>query len=294
MDAISLWALLGYFEVPRSLTMSNASHLLCRRSSGILAGICASITVVCACSGPAKNAVAIQFALSPHSAANGAQGDSAHVHDLRFYVHDVVLLAENRELPLTLTTNEWQDTRLVLIDMTGSSADDTNAAIRGTTAESAGAYTGVRFVLGVPFEMNHADPLSAASPLNRGEMFWVWQSGYKFLRADLDDADRQWSFHLGSTGCVSASAVRPPRSPCSQPNTVTIELRGFDPTQRAIHVRVDEIIRAMRASDHRTCTGNYAQDPACAAGYGMTGLELNTGRCGANACEGQRLFTAPP
>lgn len=72
----------------------------------------------------------------------------------------------------------------------------------------------VSFDLGVPFAHNHTNPLTAKSPLNASEMFWSWQLGHKFLR--FDEAD--FSFHLGSTGCTSASRLRAPNHACESPN----------------------------------------------------------------------------
>ena len=41
-------------------------------------------------------------------------------------------------------------------------------------------------------------------------MFWVWQTGHKFMRLELATNNEQWLFHLGSTGCKSASVMRVP------------------------------------------------------------------------------------
>ena len=39
----------------------------------------------------------------------------------------------------------------------------------------------LNFELGVPFEQNHTNPLTAQAPLNVSEMFWSWQLGHKFF-----------------------------------------------------------------------------------------------------------------
>ncbi|MEC4727160.1 metallo-mystery pair system four-Cys motif protein [Shewanella sp. D64] len=81
------------------------------------------------------------------------------------------------------------------------------------------------FNLGVPFELNHQALLTSASPLNQSDMFWTWQLGYKFFRLDLATEQQQndklqtgWQFHLGSTGCQSASVMRAPAEECAYPN----------------------------------------------------------------------------
>lgn len=93
------------------------------------------------------------------------------------------------------------------------------------------------FDLGVPFELNHLNPLTADSPLNQSDMFWTWQNGHKFLRLDLTKKASQkietftaqnlqtgWQFHLGSTACQSASVMRAPTVPCGYPNRPRIKL----------------------------------------------------------------------
>jgi len=216
--------------------------------------------------------------------------DAASVHGLQFYVHDVRLLAaDGTAHALTLEQRApWQSERVALLNLAAGRRD----VVEGRAPQ--GRYTGVRFVVGVPFDLNHANPLAAAAPLDRAEMFWSWQSGYKFLRLDLAAGEHEAAFHLGSTGCSSASALRPPQQPCAQPNLMHIELRGFDPTKQPIHVRVAEIVSALEQTERRACTGDY-QQPACAAAYATTGLDASTGRCGgteAGTCV-QRLFVVP-
>lgn len=80
------------------------------------------------------------------------------------------------------------------------------------------------FTLGVPAALNHQDPLRAASPLNQSDMFWSWQQGYKYLRLELAGTEQQWALHLGATGCQSPSPMRPPATPCQQPNLARINL----------------------------------------------------------------------
>jgi uncharacterized repeat protein (TIGR04052 family) len=249
---------------------------------------CLAIIGICACTPHGDDSVSVQFRFPNGTAELGT------VRDLRFYVSDIELLDEaGRGYPVSLRSDEqWQNERVALIDMAG---DNSNSSIRGEVAgaELSGAeLSGIRFTLGVPFELNHANPMTAAAPLNRGDLFWSWQSGYKFLRVDLADAAREWSFHLGSTGCVSASALRASEAPCAQPNRVEVELRGFDPTREPILVRVDELFRSMHARESGTCTGNYAHDPACADIYSKTGLSPRDGQC-ETACSTQRLFSAP-
>jgi uncharacterized repeat protein (TIGR04052 family) len=153
---------------------------------------------------------------------------------------------------------------------------------------------GVRFSVGVPFDLNHSNPLTAAAPLNRTELFWSWQLGYKFLRVELTDDQHASAFHLGSTGCSSASALRPPQQPCAQPNVMRVELRGFDPMTQPIRVQTAALVAALKQTA-QACTGEYEREPACAAALATTGLDAKSGVCaGADGlCSDQQLFAAP-
>jgi len=82
----------------------------------------------------------------------------------------------------------------------------------------------IRFDLGLPFAVNHLNPLTQESPLNIPSMFWAWQIGHKFLRLEMAANNDNWLFHLGSTGCKSASPLRSPKEECRYPNRYTYEL----------------------------------------------------------------------
>jgi uncharacterized repeat protein (TIGR04052 family) len=172
---------------------------------------------------------------------------------------------------------------VALVDLTMRGAEQV-ASVRGAlSGGEAVEYRALRFTVGVPFDLNHANPLTAAAPLDRGDMFWTWQSGYKFVRADFTVDGQASSFHLGSTGCSSASALRPPAQPCAQPNRMRVQLEG-DP--------LNGVVRFHTAALGATvCTGSYAHDPRCASGYSSTGLRPDSGTCADEYCSAQRLWT---
>src|SRR4029453_646920 len=157
--------------------------------------------------------------------------------DFRFYVSNIKLVTVGgEEVPLELEQDDWQYQNVALIDfetgpehgcIEGSPA--TNTAIHGSVP--AGVYTTVKFDLGVPFDLNHADVSTAPKPLNVFAMFWSWNLGYKFLR--LDTADDKVRVHLGSTGCNGGSPSHPP-TPCSNLNLATVTLPGFNPSPHTI------------------------------------------------------------
>lgn len=249
----------------------------------VLPACIASLCLLSACD--RSHEVQLRFKLGPESAA---------IHRVQFYVFDVELLRGNGAWQsVTLNTESpWQTERVALLDLKGPNPER-REAVTGTVAGE--SYTGVRFSIGVPFELNHANPLTASAPLNRAELFWSWQSGYKFLRVELTDQEHAGAFHLGSTGCSSASALRPPAQPCMQPNMMRIELRDFDPLQQPIEVRVADMVAALKSSNQAACTGDYESDAACVAAFALTGLDVQTGMCASQdgICSSQRLFTAP-
>jgi uncharacterized repeat protein (TIGR04052 family) len=184
----------------------------------------------------------------------------------------------------------WQSPRVALVDLASGGGAPRRTIVHGTVdAPRDLRFTGIRFTVGVPFDLNHADPLVALPPLDRGELFWTWQSGYKFLRADLVVAGLERSFHLGSTGCSSASALRPPAQACAQPNRIRVELDG-DPTQAVIRFALAPLATAAPDAPPTACTGDYVHDPICSAGYASTGLDPRTGACPDGVCRTQELW----
>lgn len=168
--------------------------------------------------------------------------------DLRFYVHDVRLVdQQGTEVPLTLTVdNKWQNQRVALLDFEDKSGACTgttelNTVVRGTVLAGSNKWQGLRFRLGVPFALNHADVTKAESPLNLSSMFWSWQSGYKFLRLEGEvTGSAGLVVHLGSTGCQKdgTGAV----TSCQSPNRPEVSLTGFDPSSSKIVLDVATLL----------------------------------------------------
>ena len=224
-------------------------------------------------------------------AAPGQTG-TAHARNLEFFVHDIELLdgaGQPHALKL-LSGHASQNGDVALVDLAGPAGSSLQKSVRGTLESSARNFSGIRFTVGVPFALNHANPLTATPPLDRSEFFWTWQSGYKFLRADLSVDGHEYAFHLGSTGCSSASALRPPSQQCAQPHRVRVELKG-DPLNEVIRFRLEPLAMAARTAGFVTCTGNYGQAPACAPPFATTGLDAETGACPTGICAEQQLWS---
>jgi uncharacterized repeat protein (TIGR04052 family) len=213
--------------------------------------------------------------------------------DFRFYVSNVRLVrGDGTEAPLTLEQDGmWQHMGVALLDFedgTGGCAAG-NAQLNATvvgTVEGAGPFTGVRFDLGIPFELNHANSAVAPPPLNLTAMFWNWQGGYKFLRVDgTSTVQPSWVVHLGSTGCDGS--IMGDVTMCTNENIVTVELAGFDPETQVIvadlALLLDGVdIDANQLSSPPGCMATPS-DPDCAGVFENLGLPFGSAAGGAQS-----------
>jgi uncharacterized repeat protein (TIGR04052 family) len=246
----------------------------------------------------AQQEVAIRFAAQVNGAAFacgqsfsgiGSTQATATPTDYRFYVHDVQLLrADGSAVPVTLSETPWQHQGVALLDFEngqGPCAQGGNAALnealRGTVP--AGAYTGIRFTLGVPERLNHQDATVAASPFNLTAMFWNWQNGYKFVKVDLQVGEAMpaaasapahggaagqggFALHLGSTQCTAAAPTQPGRD-CRNPNRPVITLTGFDPLSAPIIADIGPVLAGVDITRNTQGTPpgcmSFLNDPEC-------------------------------
>jgi uncharacterized repeat protein (TIGR04052 family) len=240
--------------------------------------------------------------------------------DFRFFVSNVELLdAGGNAVPLALDQDGvWQYKNLALLDFENGSGPCRNGnaglhtAVTGNVPK--GKYRGVRFTLGVPFELNHGDPTIAPSPLNFTGMFWVWQSGYKFAKLDMAsnglpqaaDAPPEMSFkdklalmekaaasgvpskkqpraagfsvHLGSTACASPTLTTPP-SECKNPNRLTVAFDKFDSGKNVIVADLASLLRDanvdVNASDTAPGCMSAIDDADCPPVMSAFGLPYN-------------------
>ncbi|MFO0749731.1 MAG: metallo-mystery pair system four-Cys motif protein [Myxococcota bacterium] len=222
-----------------------------------LAAPLAASLAACDSDGAARTPVAVRFAARIGDAAVacgptypdvGSSHTSFTLEDLRFYVHDLRLVAsDGAETPVTLAADgKWQGSGVALLDFedkTGACQNgtpDTNDRVVGTAPP--GDYVGLRFALGVPPALDHLDTATAVPPLDLGGMFWGWTLGYKFFRLDGKTASGAgWSVHLGSIGCTreGAGAIT-----CSDDNVAAIDLPAFDPARDVVVVDVGALLAA--------------------------------------------------
>lgn len=218
----------------------------------------------------------------------GAAATDVNITDFRMYVHGFELheAASGSWVPLALTQDnlfQYQDLALLdFEDKTGSCSNGTselNTKVRGTAPE--GSYDGVRFKLGVPFELNHADVATAPSPLNLSGLFWNWQGGYKFLRVDSVPVGggSPFNLHLGSTGCDGDPATGGVTA-CDRPNVTQVELSSFDLAAGTI---IADYAAVVADNDLTTDAGGApgcmagVTDPECAPVFNHLGMNIADG-----------------
>jgi uncharacterized repeat protein (TIGR04052 family) len=179
----------------------------------------------------------------------GSTSTTATATDFMMYVSSVELLrADGSAEPVELVQDgRWQIDDIALLDFATNTncpnaTADTNYVVRGTVP--AGNYTGLRFVLGVPFARNHADVASAPSPLNLSRMFWSWNAGYKFVRLDLTTTGvpTGWNLHLGSTTCTPGGGPTVQPTTCAQQNRPTVTLNGFNAASNVVIADVASLL----------------------------------------------------
>lgn len=193
--------------------------------------------------------------------------DGLELHDLRLYVHGLELVDDSGAATTLVLDDdgEWQDGKVALLDFedgtggcdNGSAA--TRTVVRGRIA--AGNYTGLRFALGVPFELNHADPGLAEPPLHLGRMHWGWRAGYKFLRLEGKDGDgKPLRLHWGSSACEgTVGAIES----CAHPNRAHVALMDFSPTSDIVRLDLNAVLASLRADGGDSVCMGEADDADC-------------------------------
>jgi uncharacterized repeat protein (TIGR04052 family) len=229
---------------------------------------------------------------------NGMHDETWRISEFAMFLSQFSL---NKEHPIILDDNDWQSQQVVLIRslndckqsisnmmVSGFINGDIVAWERGVHSELNNSPI-LSFDIGVPFALNHQNPLLQASPLNDSSMFWAWRNGYKFIRWDMqsdnafaDDENQDmngneggidsWSFHLGSVGCESAAMVRSPKMPCAQPNVVPIEVSlQSDSIQigdnKEMHIQLtinlDNILERIHLTQANTCMFSGIDNQSC-------------------------------
>jgi uncharacterized repeat protein (TIGR04052 family) len=237
------------------------------------------------------------FSCTQTYAGIGTTGSTIAPKDYRLYIHDVRLIdGAGAEVPLTLTQDGvWQRDNIALLDFEDQTGTCTNGTpqtrlvVEGTAP--AGVYTGVKFALGLPFAANHADATVAPSPLNVTALFWSWNGGYKFVRADFSSTGLPGGFniHLGSTGCNGATGTSVPTA-CTQPNRVEYAFASFNPSSQVLVADLKALVQGTDVDVNTAATApgcmSAQNDPECTAIFARLGLPF-----GATAAAPQSWIT---
>ncbi len=233
--------------------------------------------LVSACS-TEQETVRIQFSAVWQGAAIGCNDVEISLSDLRFFVSDLALVDRSGELhPISLVKDSrWQQPNIGLVDLEDGQGSclngtrDIHSTLTGMTDPA--DFVELRFTVGVPFALNHANPLLASAPLDDAAMHWHWRSGYKFLRAGVSAGDDGMWIHLGSTGCEGT--VQDIRS-CQSPNRVSVSLPGFSPSDR-IGVDLSVLFAGVDLADgERSDCSSGPAESACAPMFEALGLPFS-------------------
>ena len=202
--------------------------------------------------------------------------------DLRFYISDPQLNdSAGRWHDVRFATEmSWQNDAVALIDLENGDS----ACVNGTPdvftdmvgVARSGEYRGLRFTVGVPFSLNHANPLTAGPPLDDPDMHWHWRSGYKFLRASIRTENDGFWIHLGSTGCEGTVGHV---TGCRFPNRIQIELPEFTPGESTVAIDLAALVDGINLDDAEPsdCSSGPAET-SCAAPFGALGINHSTGK----------------
>jgi uncharacterized repeat protein (TIGR04052 family) len=226
----------------------------------------------------------------------GASNTDVVLTDFRFYVSGIELLdASGGVHPVELEQDGlWQRDDLALLDFEDATTScvngtpATNTAVRGTVP--AGDYTGLRFTLGVPEDMNHVDQTTAAAPLDLTALFWSWNGGYKFARMDHSSGDQPngWNVHLGSTGCTPAGDATVPATSCTNGHRPTITFQGFNWETNEVVADFGALVADSDLTVNTNQKGcmSFPGDPDCAPVMNNFGLDYE-----GSVSRGQTFFT---
>lgn len=193
-------------------------------------------------------------------------------------MHDVALIdAAGVISQVRLAPDDvWQTEQVALLDFENGSDDCSegtvgmHGAIVGRVKQ--GDYTGLRFALGIPFDLNHANPAEAVAPLNLGRLHWGWQAGYKFLRLEASAPDGDFRFHLGSTGCEGTIGHI---TSCARPNRALIEVDNFAPG-KAVDIDLTMLVQAPKENAALSCMSDV-DSGSCREPFRLIGIDLATG-----------------
>lgn len=154
-------------------------------------------------------------------------GDSIKFSHLGFFISDVALLKDNEVTPLS---------DIAFVDLT---FDNTTAAQNGIipieTAVEPGNYTGIRFSIGVPQDLNTKKPADfpSSNPLSKSSYYWTAWNSYIFSKTEGKlDPKKDGSYDLGFGLHSGSDALYRTKS-------VDMDISIIDGQTRTIHAVLD-------------------------------------------------------
>lgn len=239
--------------------------------------------------------------------AVGTADTDATIAYMAFYISDVRLVtSDGTEVEVTLDENQVsQEQGIAMVDFRditsacGGTGDTKSVwnEVTGTYEHKDGtSYTGLKYQLGLPAEINHAELETAGVLSSEVSMSWGWLSGYRYLRMDLvpdggvttvSSTASTWTVHLGATGCTNADendgtenrTAPPTTGECDTPNLSEVSLTSFDPDSSKIAVDIAALYAGnditQDAGGPSGCMSG-ATDPECAEIFARLGLEHDT------------------
>lgn len=191
------------------------------------------------------------------------------LRDARLFVSDLRVAGPDGEVAAALVPDgRFQSSDVALLDFEDATGGCEGDAATHTTVVFTAPIAQIqqlRFTVGVPFSLNHANPALAVAPLTAGAMHWGWRAGYKFVRVEAQKAGHEARVHLGSTQCEGAiNAI----TGCAHPNRPEVEV-ALDPTQQRLGLELGALFSADPAQ--LDCMGD-TDDVACQTAYAALGL----------------------
>jgi uncharacterized repeat protein (TIGR04052 family) len=226
------------------------------------------------------------FACSHKYASQGTQNTTVTPLDLRLFVHALELIAEDGALvPVQLNPRApWQSETLALLDFednTGRCVDgtaETNTAITGTVPP--GSYKGIRFMVGVPEDLNHKDPSAASEPLKSAAgLSTTGVDGYRFAKLGLTQLSAEGVpsgsgvFELSSTQC--AGSVLAGDVKCERTNRNLVTFDNFDLATNSVVLDVARLFSPLDLTQPQAC---HSTEAICASMFAAFGIDYTTGQ----------------
>lgn len=133
------------------------------------------------------NGEAIDYENQKRYAIN--DGDTLLIHDFKFILSNIRMISENNWI-------EEDSYRLVKLSDNNGDSFEVSGIDNGT-------YTGFEFIIGMDSTMNFK-PEDFPILFQTDNMYWVWNTGYKFLvlEADYNSAPPGLTYHIGGANVV--------------------------------------------------------------------------------------------